>query len=577
MSDLYTSLQVSPRKKRTPPEFDNDTFTPKKLRTAPPTPPASSSRRGKVQTALKPLPTHLSRLCAIQTAIQHAISHALATCAISPTSDSGLVRNVLNHLSLTTYAGLNTNFQVDDLKRLCWIWEWDGKSLPKQKGIPKPVEDEDNPFLDASSAPQSSSGEWTRGSMGLVLSPTTHYSKTDRKRVPAYGLGIEVEMDLDKDMGGGMAAVARWTATADTRRAAFRAKLDRWIDLHSAGTPIAPIPLADLPQLETSSRISSLTRTLASCSPRGASLTPPGPPSSPSRSPSKSPTKGVIRGFAVPFPIASSSSKSPTKSGSLLFPQTPSRHGRDADAALLCTPQTPSLLTASPAKSIEPSTPTHQRGRDASTAPQTPSTSRRQALYERVRLRSLTASPTKGNNGEHAVGSLSRDQMQKMGQDEMRRRCLLGRLGGVAESVWMLFSTPATGSSTTPTSRKRRALPMPDVAAAIIKSSPVPISVAEANESLTLLTKLCPFFLKPLTIAGADWLEMPAAKPAVIGDGDATPTKRGLLVPSSPGAVRGKEQSAQELVTRSPKRVKKEIGGLREVREIIRKELELQD
>ena len=24
-----------------------------------------------------------------------------------------------------------------------------------------------------------------------------------------------------------------------------------------------------------------------------------------------------------------------------------------------------------------------------------------------------------------------------MGQDEMRRRCLLGRLGGVAESVWM--------------------------------------------------------------------------------------------------------------------------------------------
>lgn len=27
--------------------------------------------------------------------------------------------------------------------------------------------------------------------------------------------------------------------------------------------------------------------------------------------------------------------------------------------------------------------------------------------------------------------------MLKMGQEEMRRRCLLGRLGGVAESVWM--------------------------------------------------------------------------------------------------------------------------------------------
>jgi len=34
MSDLYTSLQVSPRNKRCPPELDNNTVTPKKLRTA---------------------------------------------------------------------------------------------------------------------------------------------------------------------------------------------------------------------------------------------------------------------------------------------------------------------------------------------------------------------------------------------------------------------------------------------------------------------------------------------------------------------------------------------------------------
>lgn len=84
-----------------------------------------------------------------------------------------------------------------------------------------------------------------------------------------------------------------------------------------------------------------------------------------------------------------------------------------------------------------PSTPVHQRGSDAATAPQTPSTSRRQALYERIRQRSLTASPTKAPSSEIAGGKLTRDQMQKLGQEEMRRRCLLGRLGGVAESVWM--------------------------------------------------------------------------------------------------------------------------------------------
>lgn len=65
--------------------------------------------------------------------------------------------------------------------------------------------------------------------MGFVLSSATHYSRVDRKRVSAYGnhgIGIEVEMDIDKDMGGGMAAVAHWTAAAGKRRSEFRSKLE---------------------------------------------------------------------------------------------------------------------------------------------------------------------------------------------------------------------------------------------------------------------------------------------------------------------------------------------------------------
>lgn len=125
-----------------------------------------------------------------------------------------------------TYSGLTTKFDTDDLKRLCWIWEWDAKSLPDVKGKDKETDD-DNPFLDSS--PQSPAKDWTRGAMGLVISPTSHYSKSVGKRVPVYGIGIEVEINIDKDMGGGMAAVARWTSDAENRRMEFRNKLQHWV------------------------------------------------------------------------------------------------------------------------------------------------------------------------------------------------------------------------------------------------------------------------------------------------------------------------------------------------------------
>ena len=115
------------------------------------------------------------------------------------------------------------------------------------------------------------------------------------------------------------------------------------------------------------------------------------------------------------------------------------------------------------------------------------------------------------------------------------------------------------------------------MALAIIKSSPVPISTAEANESLAILTGLCPFFLKKLTIAGAEWLEMPSSSNTTTASIEESPTKRGPAVSASPKPVKGKEGSAHVLVTRSPRSVRREAGGLREVREIIRRELELQN
>lgn len=95
----------------------------------------------------------------------------------------------------------------------------------------KKEDDDDNPFLEPQSEPTPK--DWTRGAMGIVISPSTHYTKNSKKRVPAYGIGIEVEMDIDKDMRGGMAAVARWTAASETRRQEFRHKLQRWAKVHT--------------------------------------------------------------------------------------------------------------------------------------------------------------------------------------------------------------------------------------------------------------------------------------------------------------------------------------------------------
>jgi len=121
---------------------------------------------------------------------------------------------------------------------------------------------------------------------------------------------------------------------------------------------------------------------------------------------------------------------------------------------------------------------------------------------------------------------------------------------------------------------------MADVITAVVKSSPVPISAAEANESITMLIKLCPFFIKKLDVSDGGWLEMPAS--ATAGNSStnvsSSPMKRHAPIePASPGRLRGKDDSAQEILHRSPRRVKREAGGLREVREIIRRELELDD
>lgn len=147
-------------------------------------------------------------------------------------------------MSLGAYTGLTTKIDVDDLKRLCWLWEWDGKPLAtktgtgeaKAKAKQEVDDEEDNPFLDdAKPVAEAPPKDWTRGGMGFVVSQTTHHQKSAATRLSVYGLGIEVEMDIDKDMKGGMAAVARWTAGSETRRKDILVKLQKWAKVRFLG------------------------------------------------------------------------------------------------------------------------------------------------------------------------------------------------------------------------------------------------------------------------------------------------------------------------------------------------------
>ena len=219
--------------------------------------------------------------------------------------------------------------------------------------------------------------------------------------------------------------------------------------------------MADIPQLPIRpGTASSLTKMFASSSPKSAASAkilsmPQSPPSKLSLgSLKKSPTKQLppIKPFNISFPTASTSSslRSPTKSpskglasifpktpgkNSVALPQTPSSHHSSGSSSIF-SPRTPRSSVSTPSTSI-PSTPSRQKGDDADTVPATPTTARRQALFERIRQKSITTSPSKYRLGDQTTPKISRDQLLKLSQEETRRKCLLGRLGGVAESIWM--------------------------------------------------------------------------------------------------------------------------------------------
>lgn len=150
-------------------------------------------------------------------------------------------------------------------------------------------------------------------------------------------------------------------------------------------------------------------------------------PSYRSRSSPRSPTK---QGFAIPVSAIST----------LPVPYTPSSSRTEHTQRLLRNIWTPTPKVATDDLPPEYSS---LRSRNPNSVLQPLTTPRRQALYNRIQETSLPPSPSKSQRKADVPGSkLIAEQSLKLGQKEIHRRCLLGRLGGVAESVWMWVLSP---------------------------------------------------------------------------------------------------------------------------------------
>lgn len=148
-------------------------------------------------------------------------------------------------------------------------------------------------------------------------------------------------------------------------------------------------------------------------------------------------------------------------------------------------PSTPTTIRMSTASLVPPSTVMKTPGSTEKNMPETPTSARRAALYERIRKRSesegaekktaVTASVRSTKTSQSSAPTPEKKVVKMVGPEELRRRVILGRLGNIAEAVWMLFSSTGATSVTT-AARKRKALERGEVIRAVVKSSKVPIS-----------------------------------------------------------------------------------------------------
>ncbi|KIO30037.1 hypothetical protein M407DRAFT_159818 [Tulasnella calospora MUT 4182] len=433
-------LSVSGRK-RLRSEVDDTVLTPKKIRAQlPPTP--TSKRISTSANSFLPtrLPSSLQPLFAIYETIEASIVPALATGGVAapdthPTDDRKMcIKNVLHHLSVP---GLS----IETLKRLVYILEWGvERNLGSSQLAPSPLDDD--PFGGVPMTPTKANkagAQWIRGGdSGIVISATTRPDHATGRRTPAYGIGIQMVADKRKSKD----FVLQWLDEADERKGAMKDKLRAWAEVQGknpqnpARTPkgrsasptpvqLPQVPFADLPPLTA---------------PR------------------------TTLGLGTPSPV---------KRG-LLF-QTPTKPKASAASSVpFPTPEQTPVFYAVPA------TPSSTK---TAVVGSTRSTPRRAALEERILQKSLqnNGTPSKSRVAITVTRSDGKTETKMISKQELKRRCILGRLDSIAQCVASLFAQQQSGSTTG--LNRRRIKKMSEVVGVVAKSSKPRISEGSCGQS----------------------------------------------------------------------------------------------
>lgn len=481
------------------------------------------------------LPDHLQTLLTLHHAFNIAISLHLATQppVLPPHSaDATSVRvpNLTNLLTLkgAVERGSGRRFGQTELARLAWLYAWDGESLPKED------KEDDNPFLDK---PKVNPSEPVSG-LSYLITATRTLDSAGRK-VHTLGIGLELDIEAgetrqlllggaeggfgNKGQGGGLRVLGRWNAGAELREDIVRSRLEKWVTLN--GGELETVEDTGLPTPSTRDS--------------GRSAIPPIP--------------------LLPLPKLASANL-----GAALFAASPSAESGPS------TPKPPAFAT-------ELSDPFEMPAKPAT--PKGSLEARRQALRDRIQAKSASARAARtplSASIRSSMESLSRAQQQ----EELQRRSTLSRLEPIAESVWMMFSGPSSGPlSLSPGGgfspvRRRKAIPLSEALERLVKSAKSPLSAAEAETSVRMLADLCPFFLAVKLVGKQEWIEMPSVQmpssPGSLGVAAAeTAATMAANVLSSP--TRSPRTPRALSGPASPGRV--QVGGLRAVRERIRREL----
>lgn len=497
--------------------------------------PKASASAASIAKARSKLPEHLQTLLTLHHAFNIAISLHLATHppVLPPHSaDATNVRipNLTNLLTLkgAVERGSGRRFGQTELARLAWLYAWDGESLPSED-----KEDDDNPFLEK---PKSNPSEPVSG-LSYLITATRTLDPAGRK-VHTLGIGLELDIEAgetrqllmngaeggfgNKGQGGGLRVLGRWNAGAELREDIVRQRLEKWVTLNGG-------ELVEETHLPTPS------------------------------------TRDSGRSAIPPIPLLPLPKPATVQLGAALFasPSTPS-----ADAG----PSTPK-----PPAFTELSDPFEMPAKPAT--PKGSLEARRQALRDRIRAKSASAKATRTPLAT-AIGAKMETLSRAAQAEELQRRSTLSRLEPIAESVWMMFSGPS-GPSTGPLTlspggglspaRRRKAIPLHEATERIVKSAKTPISAAEAEASVRMLADLCPFFLAVRPVGRQEWIEMPSVP---------MPPSPGSLAPTATESVAASILSSPTRSPRTPRALagpaspgRVQVGGLRAVRERIRREL----